>query len=106
MGRPLSVLVAAAAGLALASCGGTKQAGLEHSIYLTEGWSIQASGLCTAPAEKIATAGFDSTSWYRTTAPSTVLAALVRNGKHPDPFFGRNLEAIETEQFRQPWWYR
>jgi exo-1,4-beta-D-glucosaminidase len=106
VGRPLSVLVAAAASLALVSCARTERGALEHTIGLGDGWSVQASSLCTMPAEDIATAGFDSTGWYKTTAPSTVLAALVRNGKYPDPFFGRNLEGIEVEQFRQPWWYR
>jgi exo-1,4-beta-D-glucosaminidase len=105
VGWPLSVLVAAA-GLALASCAGTERGALENTIRLTDGWAIQAADLVTAPAESIATPGFDSKGWYATTAPSTVLAALVRNGKYPDPFFGRNLEAIATEQFRQPWWYR
>ena len=104
--RPLGVLVAALASLALVSCARTERGALEHTIRLADGWSIQASSLCTMPAGDIATAGFDSTGWHRTTAPSTVLAALVRNGKYPDPFFGRNLEGIEVEQFRQPWWYR
>ncbi len=105
-GCPWSVLVVAAASLALASWAGTEQGGLEHTIYLADGWSIQASSLCARPAEDIATAGFDSTGWYKTATPSTVLAALVRNGKYPDPFYARNLEGIKTEQFRQPWWYR
>jgi exo-1,4-beta-D-glucosaminidase len=38
--------------------------------------------------------------------PSTVLAALVRDGRVEDPYFGRNLAAIPTEQFGVPWWYR
>jgi exo-1,4-beta-D-glucosaminidase len=101
----LGVLVAVAS-LALVSCARTERGALENTIYLADGWSIQASSLCARPAKDIATAGFDGTGWYKTATPSTVLAALVRSGKYPDPFYARNLESIETEQFRQPWWYR
>ncbi len=104
--RSLSVLVVVVGTLAFASCAGTQRTAVEHTIQLGDGWWIQASSLCTHPAEAIATTGFATTDWHQTTAPSTVLAALVRNGTYPDPFFGRNLEGIKVEQFREPWWYR
>jgi exo-1,4-beta-D-glucosaminidase len=105
VGRLLSV-VAVAASLTFVSCARMGRGTHERTVYLEKGWWIQASSLCTKPAEAIATAGFDAAGWYPTTAPSTVLAALVRNGKYPDPFFGLNLEGIDPGQFKQPWWYR
>jgi len=38
--------------------------------------------------------------------PSTVLAALVANGRHQDLYVGTNLKQVPTEPFEQPWWYR
>ena len=106
VGRSLSAVIATSGALALATCAAAAPAAGEHTVLLADAWSIQASALCTMPAEAIATAGFDSTGWTRTATPSTVLAALVRSGAYPDPFFATNLERIEPARFRQPWWYR
>lgn len=38
--------------------------------------------------------------------PSTVLANLVDGGVYTDVFIGGNLDTIDTEQFKIPWWYR
>ena len=104
--HPLTVLVAGATCLALVSCAQPRRRVPEHTISLEDGWAIQASGRCAVAAEAIATVGFDTTGWQATSAPATVMAALVRNGAVPDPFAGRNLETIDVDQFRQPWWYR
>jgi exo-1,4-beta-D-glucosaminidase len=105
VGQLLSVAVLAAS-LTLVSCARLGRGAHEHTIGLEKGWRIQSSSLCAKPAEAIATAGFDTAGWHATTAPSTVLAALVRDGTYTDPFFGLNLEGIGAAQFKQPWWYR
>ena len=97
-------MLAAAAALALAACGPRTER--EHTVQLSERWSIQASASVTAPAEKISAPGFDTTGWYPTAVPATVMAALVGNGFYKDPFFADNLEAIDKEQFKRSWWYR
>lgn len=73
---------------------------------LKSGWAVRSSADVSAPGEKISTAGFDRAGWYPTTVPSTVLAALVKNGIYRDVYFGRNLESISYEPFRVSWWYR
>jgi exo-1,4-beta-D-glucosaminidase len=104
--RSASILVAVVATLAMVACATAERHAVEHTIQLGDGWWIQASSLCTQPAETISTAGFATAGWHQANVPSTVLAALVRDGTVPDPFAGRNLESIGTAQFREPWWYR
>ncbi|MCI0611822.1 glycoside hydrolase family 2 [bacterium] len=73
---------------------------------LKEGWLIQSSASVDASGETISSLGFDSTGWYPTSVPTTVLSALVKNGVYRDPYFGKNLETISYEPFRSAWWYR
>jgi len=105
-GRALTALLTTGGTLALAACAGNTPAEPEHTVALADGWAIQGSSACAAPAQAIAAPGFDAGAWTRTAAPSTVLAALVGSGAYPDPFFAKNLERIDPARFRQPWWYR
>ena len=105
-GRVLSALVVAAAGMALVSCPQASRGAPQHTIHLAGGWQIQSSQHCTQTGEAISTSGFVAAGWHNAQVPSTVLAALVRDGTALDPFANRNLETIGSEQFRQPWWYR
>jgi exo-1,4-beta-D-glucosaminidase len=67
--------------------------------------------------------GFEPSGWYRTSVPSTVLAALVNNNVYRDPYYGMNLRSIPgasypigknfsnlpmppDSPFDVPWWYR
>ena len=103
---PASILRAVVAALVVVASATAAPNEAEHTVGLRDRWWIQDSSLCAKSAEEISTAGFSAAGWHATAAPSTVLAALVRDGTFPDPFFGRNLEAIKADQFRQPWWYR
>ena len=78
----------------------------EFETVLNEGWFIQSSASLSETGKSISIAGYDVQNWYPSSAPRTVLAALLENGVYTDPFFGKNLEKIPTEQFKQPWWYR
>jgi exo-1,4-beta-D-glucosaminidase len=78
----------------------------EFEIVLNEGWFIQSSAELSETGEFISSAGFDVQNWYPSSAPRTVLAALLENKVYTDPFFGKNLENVPTEQFKHPWWYR
>jgi exo-1,4-beta-D-glucosaminidase len=96
----------AVASLTATSCREVPPALQEHTRHLAAGWCIQASSQCGSPAEAISGVGFDTAGWHNSVVPSTVMAALVRDGTIADPFADRNLERISVEQFRQPWWYR
>src|SRR5271167_1641961 len=95
----------------------------DGDITLREGWAVQSSAKVSASAEAISSAGFDASSWYKTSAPNTVFAVLVENGVYKDPFFGMNLRSVPgvdypigrqfaniempaTSPYSVPWWYR
>ncbi len=78
----------------------------EHERILSDGWLLQSSVEVGKPPEEVASPGFDLSGWSPVTVPSTVLAALVANGRCEDPYFGVNLTQVPTEQFDAPWWYR
>ncbi|MGH9450447.1 MAG: glycosyl hydrolase 2 galactose-binding domain-containing protein [Terriglobia bacterium] len=92
-------------------------------LVLREGWSVQSSAKAAEAGSVISTSGFQTSGWYATSVPSTVLAALVANKVYPDPDFGTNLRSIpgttypiganfsripmpEDSPFRPGWWYR
>jgi len=95
----------------------------DEAITLRDGWTVQSSAKVSAVGEVVSTAGFDSSSWYKTTAPNTVFAVLVENGVYKDPYFGMNLRSVPgvsyaigsqfanqempaDSPFAVPWWYR
>jgi exo-1,4-beta-D-glucosaminidase len=98
------------------SCG--KQAEKGEKIVLKENWTIQSSAQVDADGAGISTIGYEPEGWVPATMPSTVLAALVKNGVYPDPYFGTNVESLpgyitgrrrqmpEDSPFRVAWWYR
>ena len=87
-------------------------------IILEENWNIQSSAVVDAEGGDISTLAYEPEGWIPTTVPTTVFAALVKNGIYPDPYFGTNIESIpgyitgrrrempEDSPFRVPWWYR
>jgi exo-1,4-beta-D-glucosaminidase len=94
-----------------------------NTLTLTENWSIQSSASAGATGAAISTPAYKPRGWYRTTVPSTVVNALVRNEVYPDPYFGMNLRTISGTHypisqnfsnipmppgspFGQSWWYR
>lgn len=87
-------------------------------LNLREHWDLQSAAKFQADGAAVSTTGFVADSWYKTSVPRTVLAALVDNGVYPDPFYGENLRQIpgfqegswlvmkEDSPFWPSWWYR
>jgi len=93
-------------------------------LDLRQGWTLQSSRKIAAKGEAISAAGFQLRGWYRTTVPSTVLAAQVAAGEFLDPYFGMNLRKIpgmtypiglnnfnllpmdQNSPYAVSWWYR
>jgi exo-1,4-beta-D-glucosaminidase len=111
-----------ASSLAAANAEG-KASGQSTTLSLTESWRIQSSAQVAQSGEKISSKSFDAQNWYPATVPTTVLAALVKIGKYPDPYFGMNLRSIpgttypiaaefsnlpmsSDSPFSVSWWYR
>src|SRR4030088_2939642 len=60
-------------------------------VPLREGWTLQSSAKVTATGEAISIASFPTKNWIEADVPTTVVAAQVKNGLLPDPFYGMNL---------------
>jgi exo-1,4-beta-D-glucosaminidase len=98
-------------------------AGSEIKTALASGWSLQTSAKVEAKGDVISTTKFAPTGWLPTSVPATVVAALVKDKKLPDPFFGTNLRqypgvtypiggnfsniAMQPDSpYAVSWWYR
>jgi exo-1,4-beta-D-glucosaminidase len=66
----------------------------EKTTPLRDDWQLQSACKATDAGESISTAQFAADGWLRTSVPSTVLAAQVKAGIFPDPYFGDNLRKI------------
>lgn len=96
-------------------------------IELREGWRLQTSFLAGTSGESVSRPGAKVDGWHETSAPRTVLCALVKDGTYPDPRYWPNPfrvpdssaafnEAQGLAQYshlpagrnpwRDPWWYR
>jgi len=75
-------------------------------VVLKDDWYIQSSEVCKDQGDSISQLSYEVEGWYKTTVPSTVMAALVKNGVFKDIYFGKNLENIATEVFKKTWWFR
>ncbi len=69
-------------------------------------WNLCSSKKLNYSGAEISAPNLNLDGWYSAKVPSTVLSTLVNNGVYKDPYFGKNLNEIPTEQFRFPWWYR
>jgi exo-1,4-beta-D-glucosaminidase len=85
---------------------GTKITPVVFNQQLGEGWSISSSMDIAETGDIISQSGFDVSKWYKTTVPSTVMAALIANKEYPDIFMGDNINKVDTSRFRTSWWYR
>ncbi|MEZ0076901.1 glycosyl hydrolase 2 galactose-binding domain-containing protein, partial [Planotetraspora sp. GP83] len=70
------------------------------------GYKIQSSSKTSDGGGAISSPGYSASGWYAAGPRSTVLAALLKNGVYPDPFFSTNMKNIPTADFTVPWWYR
>jgi exo-1,4-beta-D-glucosaminidase len=111
------LLLCTAAGLIFASC--IQSPGLaQETLPLRDNWALQSSARVAETGEVMSISAFHPNDWYPISVPTTVLAALVKNGVHPDPYYGDNLKYIPGYRadrwlvmsagspFRVPWWYR
>ncbi|MEW2414653.1 exo-beta-D-glucosaminidase [Streptomyces sp. NPDC046866] len=70
------------------------------------GFMIQSTARVTDAAAEVSSPGYPTTGWYRAGPRSTVLAALLAAGVHPDPFRSTRQKLIPRADFAVPWWYR
>ena len=73
---------------------------------LKDNWQIHTSYKISEGGSVISTPNFVPKDWYKVEVPTTVLAALVKNGVYKNIYYNRNLTKITPYQFNVPWWYR
>src|SRR5262245_51155969 len=93
------------------------------SIFLTNDWSMHSSVKVTEAGDALSTAKYVPKGWYAVSVPTTVVAAMVKQGVYPDPGFGMNMRSYPgvtypigsnfsnipmqpDSPFAVPWWYR
>lgn len=72
---------------------------LDNNWLLQSSENIQLSGVDLSSSEN------EKSDWHRTQVPSTVLATLLANNVYSDLYVGMNLETVDKDQFKVPWWY-
>ncbi|WP_405606622.1 glycosyl hydrolase 2 galactose-binding domain-containing protein [Streptomyces sp. NBC_00076] len=70
------------------------------------GYAIQSTAKVTDSAAAVSSPGYPASGWYPAGSRSTVLAALLADGKYADPFYSTNQQQIPKADFQVPWWYR
>ncbi|MEV5959792.1 exo-beta-D-glucosaminidase [Streptomyces sp. NPDC051987] len=70
------------------------------------GYAIRSTADVSDSAAAVSSPGYPTADWYPAGARSTVLAALLADGVHPDPFVSTNQQKIPKAPFQVPWWYR
>ena len=95
-----------------------EDAPVPRKLLLSKEWQTQSSDKVKENGSVISTGKFKPDDWYTTSVPSTILAALCKNGVFPDPYYGENLRKIpgyrdgiwysmpDDSPFRIPYWYR
>src|ERR1700730_17293380 len=61
------------------------------TLPLREGWVLQSSAKVNAKGEAISSKSFETKNWIEADVPTTVVAAQVKSGLLPDPFYSMNL---------------
>jgi len=90
---------------------------------LREGWALQSSVKVAETGETISRSAFQTKDWLKATVPTTVVAAQMKAGLLPDPFYGMNLRQFPgvsypigfnfsnipmppDSPYAVSWWYR
>ncbi len=93
--------------LLIAGCSITERKSEFRVEALSSGWKMQPEDRLTGIGEQsISENGLDAGSWFEAVVPGTVLGSMATTGVIEDPYFGINMQKIDPEQFRQPWWFR
>lgn len=82
-----------------------------NALVLHDGWSLGEEAVVGDAGDRFSSVQFHPHGWYRTSVPTTVLGALVRQGVYPDPYIGANDDAIPdasapNSPWSKPWWFR
>jgi len=94
-----TLLLLAAPAVALAEPG-------RFTTELADGWQIQAAALVPDDGAVLSSPDHEPAGFLEARVPTTVMAALVANGRFPDLYRGTRLEEVPREEVLRPWWFR
>jgi exo-1,4-beta-D-glucosaminidase len=77
--------------LAVATAQPSVQPAPALTLPLREGWTLQSSTKVTATGEAISGPSFQVSNWIEANVPTTVVAAQIKSGLLPDPFYAMNM---------------
>jgi exo-1,4-beta-D-glucosaminidase len=93
--------------LSIAGCKQTTDQNSAKREAISSGWQMQPSDkLAGVDEQLISNNDYDSKGWYQAQVPGTVLGSLTLFKVIDDPYFGINMQKVDPEQFKQPWWFR
>jgi exo-1,4-beta-D-glucosaminidase len=73
---------------------------------LDDGWQIQAAALVPEDGAELSSPDHPPSGWLPARVPTTVMAALVANGRFQDLYRGTRLDQVPREEVLRPWWFR
>ncbi|MFI6144669.1 glycosyl hydrolase 2 galactose-binding domain-containing protein [Streptomyces sp. NPDC051109] len=76
------------------------------STTALSGYAIRSTAEVSDAAALVSAPGYRTNGWHPAGPRSTVLAALVADGTHPDPFYSTSQQRIPAAAFTVPWWFR
>ena len=78
----------------------------DNVTLLGGNWSIQSSENVKESGKVVSTGQYSAAGWYPATVPSTIMNCLVDDSVYKDIFLGENLAKVDTNKFKNAWWYR
>ncbi|MFE5538309.1 exo-beta-D-glucosaminidase [Streptomyces sp. NPDC056519] len=84
----------------------TDAPGTPGSTTPLSAYAIRSTAEVPDAAALVSAPGYRTAGWHPAGSRSTVLAALVADGTHPDPFHSTDQQRIPAADFAVPWWFR
>lgn len=105
--KPNILFIVIVVSLLTLSCKTSENQNTSRSEVLSSGWKMQPAGKLIDVGEQLISQNeYDAKDWYEAIVPGTVLGSLTTTKIVEDPYFGINMQKVDPEQFKQPWWYR
>ncbi len=103
----INLLITALIIVLFAGCNNSVTNNLSRTEVLRKNWKIiQNDNPEKLTGERISQKDYNTNNWHNAVVPGTVGGSLIADSTIVNPYFGLNLQKIDTSQFRSPWWYR
>ena len=91
----------------MASCNTSEKPLTAKVETLSTGWKMQTSEKMAGTDESsVSLNEFNDADWLDAIVPGTVLGSMATTRYIEDPYFGINMQKVDPEQFKNPWWFR